>query len=155
MYMKQEDYRKIGSALMSIAYNLLGGEKKSFTYGTDVKLFASEIFVLCFIKEHPGHHLIEIAKSLNVTRGAVSQIVKKLRNKGLVRPLDTGNRKLVILELTRKGETAYGEHEKMNIELLSELESLFEKYSDDETKMLLEYTAKLEEVSDVISKRYK
>ena len=54
----------------------------TLSYGTDVKIHGSEIHMICHIKHNPGSHISGIARTIKVTRGAVSQIVMNAREKG-------------------------------------------------------------------------
>lgn len=52
---------------------------------------------------------------LVVTKGAVSQIIKKLEHKGMIiKDTDPRNQSRLALRLTSSGETAYMHHEKLH-----------------------------------------
>ena len=86
-------------------------DKKARFFGTDHELFIAEIHLIDFIGNNKNCCISEIAKSIQVTKGAVSQMVKKLEKKGYLRKIeDSDNKTKVIVQLTEKGQTAFDEH---------------------------------------------
>jgi DNA-binding MarR family transcriptional regulator len=60
--------------------------------------------VLFYVGEHPGCHMGDVAKAFAVTLPAVTHTVDRLEEKGfMVRADDPADRRVYILELTRKG----------------------------------------------------
>ena len=49
------------------------------------KLYHSEIHTIMAIGDHEGVYLSELARMTGVTRGAISQMISRLDEKGLVR----------------------------------------------------------------------
>lgn len=74
-------------------------------YGTGEKFNPVEVHTLSYISDYPGISASEIARDWNRTKGAVSQIVKKLSSRGLIsRCKREGNDKTICLYVTEKGE---------------------------------------------------
>ena len=68
--------------------------------------------MLVAIHNHPDANASDLAKALGVTKGAVSQIARKLKEKQLVEQFQQlENRKAVFFRLTAKGEQVYLGHE--------------------------------------------
>ena len=87
-------------------------EKKPQKFGTDEDLYSSEIHLIETIGENNNFSVTDIAKQLGVTKGAVSQTLKKLEMKGLaVKYADPQNSSRAIVELTSKGKMAFYAHE--------------------------------------------
>jgi DNA-binding MarR family transcriptional regulator len=120
-----------------IRYNAL--EKFPVKLSSKHDLYHSERHMLDKIGDHPGINLTEFAKVLGVTKGAVSQVVKKLEAKGVVKRYKKGdNEKEIFLELTKSGQSVYLEHKRTNEEtvtgpMLAELE----KYPDEKVQFLI------------------
>lgn len=116
---------KISYTLLRVVWKLFEVDKKIRYYGTDEQLFEAEIHMIKSIKENEGIHVTGLAQLLEVTKGAVSQIVMRLEKKGMViKKKDASNQSRLILRLTPKGETAYVNHEKLHQEfddLISEI----------------------------------
>lgn len=92
-------------------------DRTSFDFGMDDPLYPREIHTLIFIRERDGSFVTEIAAETGVTKGAVSQIVKKLEAKGLLeRKPDPRNLSRMILNVTEKGNEACVGHECMHRE---------------------------------------
>jgi DNA-binding MarR family transcriptional regulator len=87
-------------------------EKKPQKFGTEENLYSSEIHLIEAIGENNHLSVTDIAKYLGVTKGAVSQTLKKLENKGLaIKNTDPLNSSRAIVVLTAKGKMAFYAHE--------------------------------------------
>ena len=67
---------------MRVVTKLSEIDKRTRYYGTDQSLFEAEIHMIKSIKENEGIHVTGLADMLGVTKGAVSQILKKLETQG-------------------------------------------------------------------------
>ena len=105
------DKHEIAYKSLHLALALVDLDKKTRYYGTDVPIFHSEIHVIMAIAEHPGIHVGGLADILGVTKGAVSEILKKLERKALViKEIDDLNLSRYSLNLTEKGKKAHNNH---------------------------------------------
>lgn len=85
--------------------------KMSKTYNTDVDIYRSEIHIIQLIGERKELYVSEISKLIGVTKGTISEIVKRLESKGLVNKYtDSTNKTRQLVALTPKGKTAYDAH---------------------------------------------
>jgi len=101
-------------------------------------LYHSERHMLDKIGDFPGMNVTDFARSLGVTKGAISQVVKKLEAKGVVRRYKSGtNGKEVLLELTAAGREIYLDHRKTNEETIKPLLMELKKYPDDNVRFLI------------------
>ena len=84
-------------------------------YGIDEELYISEAHVIQAIGDCPGQGLIELADRTHRTKSAMSMMIRKLSDKGLVSKIRTeaDNRK-VALTLTGKGKIVYNYHQKLD-----------------------------------------
>lgn len=136
---------EVSFALVRISYKLLGGDRMSLTYGTDVKIHGSEIHMICHIKRNPHSHSSSIARSLKVSRGAVSQIISKLERKGLVRKEpQADNARCLDLILTEKGQRAYEGHQRLHAMFTSELEKVLSSYQGSEVELIRGFLSQIE-----------
>ncbi|MBU2699417.1 DNA-binding MarR family transcriptional regulator [Sporomusaceae bacterium BoRhaA] len=102
---------------------------KPRTFGTGDVLYASEIHMIDVIGRNPGIHVTEIANKLGITKGAVPKMIRKLLQKELIyRYQAKDNKKMVLFELTPKGNTAFQEHaefhEKLDQGIINRFNSL-------------------------------
>ena len=87
-------------------------------YGTGVPLYGSEIHTAQAIGKSVGINVTRLAEKMGVTKGATSQVVSKLVEKGVVRKARAqGNAKEVVLDLTELGRTGVRNHEKFDMEI--------------------------------------
>ena len=82
----------------------LEGSKQLIDYGTGELFSAVEAHTVTRIEEHPGITVTEIAQQTGRTKGAVSQIISKLEEKGMIRrEADSKNARKSRLYLTAAG----------------------------------------------------
>jgi DNA-binding MarR family transcriptional regulator len=135
-------------------YNAL--EKIPVKRGTKYPLYHSERHMIDTIGDHPGMNVTEFANALGVTKGAISQVVKKLEKKGVVKRYKKGdNDKEVLLELTREGLKLYDKHKQINEETIKPLYKELSKYSDDKVKSFLSMFRWIENYLDKSKQRMK
>ena len=73
-------------------------------YGTGEKYNPVEVHTLSHIAEHPGISVTELARDWAKTKGAVSQMIRKLETRGLiVKKKMIGNDKVTCLYVTEEG----------------------------------------------------
>ncbi|MCD4677239.1 MAG: MarR family winged helix-turn-helix transcriptional regulator [Desulfobacula sp.] len=86
-------------------------EKKSHDFGIGDKLYNSEIHMIEVIGENENLSATDIADFFGITKGAVSQTLKKLDKKGLIiKNRAPENASKFILDLTAKGKSVFYEH---------------------------------------------
>jgi DNA-binding MarR family transcriptional regulator len=76
-------------------------------------LFKSELHMIKCIKEHPEANVTRLAEILGITKGAVSQVIRRLEAKGMIARVGR-NRKEYVLSLTSGGLDAYRAHEEFH-----------------------------------------
>jgi len=87
-------------------------------FGIGVPLFPAEVHTLQCVGDHPGLNITELARRQGVTKGAASQMVKKLELKGLLsKAAQRGNEKDAVLALTRTGALARDGHNRFHEKL--------------------------------------
>jgi DNA-binding MarR family transcriptional regulator len=76
-------------------------------YGTGETLYLAQIHAINAVGNHPGINITELSRILGVTKGTVSPVVNKLASKKYLKKYrDTGDGKIVLVELTDKGRLA-------------------------------------------------
>jgi DNA-binding MarR family transcriptional regulator len=114
-------------------------EKIPVQYGTKQNLYHSERHVLDNIGDNPGMNVTEFAGSMGVTKGAISQVLKKLEAKGVARRYKKStNEKEVFVELTKNGKEIYKEHKKINEQTIIPLYQELQKYPDEKVAFLID-----------------
>ncbi len=137
----------ISYRLLTIAWQLFDSDGKFHYYGTDQLLYEAEIHMIMHIKDNPDLHLAALAEKLGVTRGAVSQVIKKLEKKGmLTKSKSQTNRSMLQISLTAKGETAYKQHRLYHDEFDNAVNSILTSATPAEQEFLIKFLDNLEGV---------
>lgn len=126
-------------------------EKQIRYFGTDTPIYNSEIHVISAIARNLGIHIAGLAEILKITKGSVSEIVKKLEKKGLVeKRIDSSNASRLSLYLTEKGEKAHKNHMKFHKEFNDYIENILLNYSDTEKEAIRDFLKLLDEkINDI------
>ncbi len=110
---------------MNILHTYTIIEKKPQDYGIGIRLTLSEVQVITRIGDHPGVNLTQLADTLCVTRGAISQMIVKLTGKKLVVKDRTKNNKEFNLSLSETGKTVYLNSQEIRREMFTFAQSLY------------------------------
>lgn len=95
-------------------------------------VFKSELHTLVEIGKLPGINVTELADKLSVTKGAISQVTKKLEKKLLIsRDKDYNNDKELKLSLTEQGQKLFDGHHDMIIKMSNEMQTKLGDISED------------------------
>ena len=99
--------------------NSLGGtifRQLLWQKASDLDLTYAQSQVLFRLAEHPGSHMGDVAKAFGVTLPAVTHIVDRLEEKGLVARGDhPADRRVYVLDLTRAGRALVEELETIRL----------------------------------------
>jgi len=94
-------------------YNKLGS--MPFDTGFGDCLFPSELNMIEAIHTNKGKTVTELCIYFGITKGAVSQTITKLINKGYVsKTRSLSNKKELIIELTQKGIQTFNNHDQFH-----------------------------------------
>jgi len=149
LFMNTERIRRLNETFLRIVNKFRRLEKLPADYGSGHPLFPAEIHTVELIGRNPGIAVTEVAKRQGVTKGAVSQVVKKLDEKGLVRKCKSlDNEKSILLILTERGKLAVEGHQRFHAkndqEMLTELLGM----SEDQLATLERFEELLEKTLD-------
>ncbi|MBA4394125.1 MAG: MarR family transcriptional regulator [Desulfobacca sp.] len=121
-------------------------DKTPRNFGTGEKLSHSEIHLIEIIGEKDNMSVTDISNHLGITKGAVSQSLKRLEAKGFSeKKIDPENLSRAIVMLTSKGYTAYYAHKHWH----ETMDGGFAKYMDEmdkrDTAVIVRFLEKLED----------
>ena len=104
------------------------------SYGGGEKLTLVELMLLLTISESEGIFATEIAKKWRKTKGAISQILKKLETKGLIdKQRDSHDAKMYGLFLTERGRQIIEEFDQQEtVESPVILEKMREEFTEEQ-----------------------
>lgn len=133
---------ELNSAFLGVVGAYMDYEKRTHLLKTSdgETLFPAEIHVVSTIKENEGIHITALAEKLEVTVGAVSQILMKLEKKALVvKEKDIQNQSRFLLKLTPSGELIHKNHLKFHAEFNRMFEDLVSAESDELIKGITDF----------------
>jgi|ERR1035437_8054482 DNA-binding MarR family transcriptional regulator len=110
-------------------------DKKPKEFGTGDLLYVSEIHAINVVGINPEINMTQLAEMLGVTKGAVSQIIKRLVTKRYIAKYKTRNNKEVNLRLSDKGYLIFQGYQSFNKEMLLFAEKLYENASPKDLEM--------------------
>ncbi|HIW21953.1 MAG TPA: MarR family winged helix-turn-helix transcriptional regulator [Candidatus Dorea intestinavium] len=104
------------------------------------KIHKAEIHLLVQINNTPGKSMSELARTLDVTRGMISQLAKKLEEKELIeKKKSLANERDVLLYNTAEGERIVKLHAKFYQDLNDVFLDYFSKLDYKQTDTILEF----------------
>ncbi len=131
------DKHRIGYDILNLVTMYVELDKTTRYYGTDVPVFHSEIHMISAIAERPGIHIGGLAKLFCITKGSVSEIIKKLERKDLViKEANESNLSKLSIRLTEKGEKAHRFHMNYHVLLDGMVEEELKNASENEMQFL-------------------
>jgi DNA-binding MarR family transcriptional regulator len=118
-------------------------EREPVDTGDGVLLYTSEVHLIDMAGRFPEERLSTLASRLGITKGAISQTVKKLEEKGyLERTKTEGNNKTVLIRLTDAGLRVFywhrAYHAVVNDRILQEMSDFSRKDRDNFQKILIQ-----------------
>jgi DNA-binding MarR family transcriptional regulator len=132
--------------------NLVNEETRTpWDYGIGFPLHHSEVTFLHIVAAHKEANAGELARYLGISNAAVSQVAKKLLNKGLMETYRIGdNRKEVFFRLTGLGKKADMGHKKHHKNIYAGFLDYCERLSEKEVEMIISY---LDAIAAVMPKK--
>jgi len=132
--------------------NSLGGtifRQLLWQRASDLDLTYAQSQVLFRLAEHPGSHMGDVAKAFGVTLPAVTHIVDRLEEKGLVARGDhPADRRVYVLDLTRAGKALVEELEAIR---LRGMERVLARMTADDRRRVLTGLEALVDAAESVS----
>lgn len=114
--------------------------KRCHEYCEGIPLYPNEIHTVEYIAVSSTTNLTEIANQMGLTRGAVSKMISKLENLGLlVRYKYHPRQKEIYVHLTRAGVRAYEGHKAYHATMWKRLSGYFEGLEESQRQVILEF----------------
>ncbi|MFA5905511.1 MAG: MarR family winged helix-turn-helix transcriptional regulator [Desulfobacula sp.] len=126
-------------------------DKTPRAFGTGEMLSHSEIHLIEIVGDNNNLSVTDIGNLLGITKGAVSQSLKKLGAKGFSeKKTDPENLSRTIVTLTSKGYTAYYAHKHWH----ETMDGGFAKYLDDMDEKDIDVVIRfMEKIEDFLERR--
>lgn len=105
------NYNRLNTLMERIVHKYNQFEKKRRRYTGGAEVTQAEIHTIDCIGDHPGLNLTQLANDKGITKSAASQMVRRLRDKGLViKHVSPTSDAEINLDLTAVGWEAYEAH---------------------------------------------
>jgi len=144
-----ERKKKFAETLVRILNKYVENQKRPRKYGLDEMLYPAEIHMIMLIGNNKSSGVMALAKKAGITKGAVSQMVKRLENKGLIKKsVHPNNAKMIVLNLTNKGNVAYYYHKRLHEKMDKALYEFMDGLTSPKIKVLEDFFALFEEGID-------
>ena len=144
MFMKNEKLIIHGKfqSILRLAQKM---EKVQKSFGTGEMMSHSEIHLLEIIGDTKGLSVTDISRHLGITKGAVSQSLKRLEKKGFTtKNIDPENLSRTIVLLTSKGQTAYWSHKHWHETMDGGFLKYLDELDDESFKIIVDFLGKVE-----------
>jgi DNA-binding MarR family transcriptional regulator len=110
--------------------------RKPKDYGTGDLLYFTEIHTITMVGKNNEINMTQLAEMMGVTKGAISQTIRKLVNKNLITKSNAINKKEVNLKLSEKGLIVYKGQESFQKELFTFAGSLYDAATPEERELV-------------------
>ncbi|HLO58489.1 MAG TPA: MarR family transcriptional regulator [Bacteroidales bacterium] len=107
-------------------------DKKPRDFGTGDLLYVTEIHAMHYIAANPEINVTQLAEISGVTKGAISQTIKRLVSKRYIARYKAKNKKEVNLRLSDKGYIINQKYEEFEKERFVFAEKLYENASKED-----------------------
>lgn len=144
--------RKLLRECISSAVVVNGFLNKPRKYSIDDSLYMREVHFLVSLAEKDQPTMSEMASHLNVTPGAVTQMVSRLEKKGyVIRSKASDDKRQTTVSLTEKGRVLCDEHIAYDQMKYAYISDVLTGYSDEDLERLIQYE---QIIRDVFEKNY-
>ena len=110
--------------------------RKPKDYGTGDMLYFTEVHTITMVGKNREVNITQLADLMGVTKGAISQTIRKLVSKDLIIKSNTTNRKEVNLRLSEKGMTVLEGQESFQVDLFTFAGTLYEKAGQQDVELV-------------------
>lgn len=142
-------YSKLCALMERIIHKYTQWENKKRTYGTDIPLSKSEIHTIVAVGDQPGINITTLAEVLGITKGAASQMIYKLVDKGsVVKKISPESDTEVVLYLTPDGQKNYETHNLYHQQANDKALSLLQDMPESLYKDIITYLSAFEQAID-------
>jgi len=134
---------------MILVEKIIKAEKEPQQYIDGVTISRSELHMMAMIASYDQIHISEIARKLNVTKGAVSKTVRHLEKKGLTaKHADPANNSRILIRLTKNGIEANTMHEKIHREMNADFMEYYMGLSQKDIDTIVTFLHKAQGMSE-------
>lgn len=144
-----KDYSELSLLMERIVHKYMQVETKKRTYGTNLLLTRAEIHTVSVVGDYSNLNITTLAQLQGITKGAASQMIYKLVDKGLVeKKVSPDSDTEVVLSLTELGKISYEAHKQYHRDSDEKLFATVKNISEDQYKQILQMLSEFEHHMD-------
>ena len=133
-------YSEAEQTMMQLFNRFSELSKKSYEYCEGVSLYPTEIHTIEYIALTSSTNMTDIANQMGLTKGAVSKMIVKLENQGLLeRYKYQPSQKDIYIHLTQLGVRAYEGHKAYHASMHKHLNSYFGLLAQEHQQAVLDF----------------
>lgn len=145
------DYSELAALMERVVHKYSRWENQKRIYGTGLPLSKAEIHTIAAVGDNPGINITALAGILGITKGAASQMIYKLADKGSVKKrISPESDTEVVLFLTDSGLLDYEAHRSYHAETGSRALSLLKDMPESFFKDTMAYLSAFEQAMDEV-----
>lgn len=145
------DYSELTALMERVVHKYSRWENQKRSYGTSLPLSKAEIHTIAAVGDNPGINITSLARILGITRGAASQMIYKLVDKGSVKKQTSPESDTeVALNLTDRGLLDYEAHNRYHTETGARALSLLKDMPESFFKDTVAYLSAFERIMDEV-----
>jgi DNA-binding MarR family transcriptional regulator len=110
--------------------------RKPKDYGTGDLLYFTEVHTISTVGKNKAVNMTQLADIMGVTKGAISQTIRKLVTKNLIIRSNTRNMKEINLRLSAKGMIVYRGLQSFQQEIFAFAGTLYEKAKPEDVTLV-------------------
>ncbi len=150
----QQEFEQTMRLIDQVVSRMSELEKRAYDFGTGDVLYRSEIHTVQAIGDHPGLGVTELAEHMLVTKGAISQMIRKLVAKNLVRKeYAPGSSRNLRLYLTDRGQIARTGHEAVHRAMAELMRDHLGRNYKQRLRVFRDVFTQLDEILDQMEKK--
>ncbi|MCQ5130875.1 MarR family winged helix-turn-helix transcriptional regulator [Butyricicoccus faecihominis] len=143
------DFSELTALMERVVHKYTRWEDKKRTYGTEVPLSKAEIHTIAAVGDHPNINITALAEVMGVTKGAASQMIYKLVDKGAVeKRVSPDSDTEVVLNLTAAGKKNHEAHAAYHRQAGDKALNLLREMPEPLLESMAEYFEAFEKVID-------
>ncbi|BAK98722.1 putative MarR family transcriptional regulator [Oscillibacter valericigenes Sjm18-20] len=136
--MEIEEFKRMSTLMERIVHEYIQIEKRPWDYGNGLLLTRPEIHTVMLLSQDPGMSVTAVAQKRGITKGATSQMLYKMVDKGLVeKRVSPDSDAQVSLYLTPLGEKVSGLHDAYHRNNAEPIFQYFQSLPEDTLKALI------------------
>jgi len=130
-------YSTLIETFLSVQNKFNRFERSPKDFGSGELLYPLEIHIIDVIGKNNEIKMTDLAEKMEITKGAVSQVIKKLVRKGyVIKFKEEGNSKNFYLKLRNKGEIVFREHKLVADKIIGKINDIIRKIPEKEIIIL-------------------